>query len=92
MLSKILSKETCKNCKFCCSFKRQSLWETPLFSLQQKNLLQNKYPFSKFKLVKDDVFTIDLDNSYKTHDQNCQIIYRYQRTSESRHARRCRSV
>ena len=42
MLSKILSKETCKNCKFCCSFKRQSLWETPLFSLQQKNLLQNK--------------------------------------------------
>lgn len=70
MLSKILSKETCKNCKFCCSFKRQSLWETPLFSAKQKDFLQNKYPFSKFKLVKDDVFTIDLDNSYKTNDEN----------------------
>ncbi len=31
MLSKILSKETCAGCKFCCSFRRCSLWETPLF-------------------------------------------------------------
>ncbi len=29
MLSKILSKEDCKNCKFCCSFRRQSVWESP---------------------------------------------------------------
>ena len=32
MLSKILSKKSCAACKFCCSFRRQSLWETPLFS------------------------------------------------------------
>lgn len=32
MLSKILSKTSCAACKFCCSFRRQSLWETPLFS------------------------------------------------------------
>jgi hypothetical protein len=31
MLSKILSKGSCAACKFCCSFRRQSLWETPLF-------------------------------------------------------------
>ena len=31
MLSKILSKKSCAACKFCCSFRRQSLWETPLF-------------------------------------------------------------
>lgn len=31
MLSKILSKETCADCKFCCSFRRCSLWETPIF-------------------------------------------------------------
>ena len=31
MLSKILSKNSCAACKFCCSFRRQSLWETPLF-------------------------------------------------------------
>jgi hypothetical protein len=32
MLSSILSKKQCAACKFCCSFRRQSLWETPLFS------------------------------------------------------------
>ncbi len=31
MLSSILSKHQCAACKFCCSFRRQSLWETPLF-------------------------------------------------------------
>jgi hypothetical protein len=31
MLSSILSKKQCAACKFCCSFRRQSLWETPLF-------------------------------------------------------------
>ena len=31
MLSSILSKSQCAACKFCCSFRRQSLWETPLF-------------------------------------------------------------
>ena len=31
MLSSILSKSSCAACKFCCSFRRQSLWETPLF-------------------------------------------------------------
>ena len=31
MLSSILSKQSCASCKFCCSFRRQSLWETPLF-------------------------------------------------------------
>ena len=31
MLSRVLSKQSCAACKFCCSFRRQSLWETPLF-------------------------------------------------------------
>ncbi|MCQ2093236.1 MAG: hypothetical protein MJY85_11230 [Fibrobacter sp.] len=31
MLSEVLSKSTCAQCKFCCSFRRKSLWETPLF-------------------------------------------------------------
>ena len=32
MLSEILSKATCAECRFCCVFRRQSLWETPLLS------------------------------------------------------------
>lgn len=29
MLSKVLSKQSCASCGFCCSFRRQSLWELP---------------------------------------------------------------
>lgn len=29
MLSKVLSKSSCASCGFCCSFRRQSLWELP---------------------------------------------------------------
>lgn len=36
MLSKILSKQECAKCKFCCSFRRQSLWETPVFEWREK--------------------------------------------------------
>ena len=32
MLSTVLSKKTCAECRFCCSFRRKSLWETPLLS------------------------------------------------------------
>ncbi|MCH5269139.1 MAG: hypothetical protein J1E83_00155 [Lachnospiraceae bacterium] len=40
MLSKVLSKEACAECKFCCSFRRQSLWETPLFPIETVRKLQ----------------------------------------------------
>lgn len=45
MLSKILSKSSCAACKFCCSFRRQSLWETPLFSPEVAEKLgrENEY-------------------------------------------------
>lgn len=34
MLSKVLQKSTCAECRFCCAFRRSSLWETPLFPAQ----------------------------------------------------------
>ena len=45
MLSKILSKKSCAACKFCCSFRRQSLWETPLFpqEVAEKLSSENEY-------------------------------------------------
>ena len=32
MLSAILKKEACARCRFCCAFRRKSLWETPIFT------------------------------------------------------------
>lgn len=32
MLKEILKKEDCAACRFCCAFRRTSLWETPVFT------------------------------------------------------------
>ncbi|MBQ3671124.1 MAG: hypothetical protein II921_06560 [Treponema sp.] len=68
MLSKILSKEDCASCRFCCSFRRQSLWETPLFDAETKNRLQARFPKARFRPVETESFTIDLSDCYKTND------------------------
>ncbi|MBQ5491897.1 MAG: hypothetical protein IIT68_07565, partial [Treponema sp.] len=61
MLSKILSKSDCASCKFCCSFRRKSLWETPLFTKESAALLSKKFPSVKFKSSGSNMLTIDLD-------------------------------
>ena len=68
MLSKILKKSDCASCKFCCSFRRQSLWETPLFSKTVAARLAELYPSAKFRPAGKDSLTIDLSDAYKTDD------------------------
>lgn len=41
MLSKILNKETCAECRFCCCFRRTSLWETPIFTKENIDAIRN---------------------------------------------------
>ena len=67
MLSSILSKSKCAECKFCCVFRRQSRWETPLFPKEAAAALSEKYKNAKFRPV-GDMFTIDIDGEYKTDD------------------------
>ena len=68
MLSRFLKKSDCKACQFCCSYRRKSLWETPPFDREQMERLKEKYPFAVFKSLGENVYTIDLDNEYKTDD------------------------
>ncbi|MBQ7593135.1 MAG: hypothetical protein IJU48_02130 [Synergistaceae bacterium] len=67
MLRKVLSPSECAKCKFCCSHRRASLWETPRFDLTLLEKLKRKYPFAKFK-VYGDYATMDLSGRYKTDD------------------------
>lgn len=66
---KLLSKDDCKKCRFCCSFKHESLWGTPIFSLSQKNNLEKKYK-AKFIKTNKNSFTIDLLGCYKSTDES----------------------
>lgn len=73
MLKKILSKETCKECKFCCSFRKISLWEVPLFSEEQKKNLEKKYQNILFKEVEKKVFTLNLYPFFKKKDMQEEV-------------------
>lgn len=68
MLKSILSAEDCASCRFCCSFRRKSLWETPLFDRATKESLEKKFPEARFKKAGDSSFTVDLIHLYKTDD------------------------
>ena len=68
MLSAILDKSTCATCKFCCSFRRTSLWETPIFPAADLEKLQALNPQARFRQAGKDSYTFDLTASYKTTD------------------------
>jgi len=70
MLSSILKKSDCAECRFCCSFRRQSLWETPIFDAPTVKKLRTLYPAAKFRPAgpSGKSFTFDISDQYKTND------------------------
>ena len=72
MLDKVLSKEECAACRFCCSFRRCSLYETPVIEPCLLPRLRARYPEAKFKPVEHPAprgtMTVDLDGLYQTGD------------------------
>ena len=68
MLSSILAKSDCAACKFCCSFRRTSLWETPVIPAADIPKLQELFPNAKFRQAGKDSYTFDLNSAYKTSD------------------------
>ena len=81
MLSSILSKSDCVECKFCCRFRRQSLWETPVFYEEDIEKIKSLFPEVKFREIntadnsrtitdeaKSKVYTFDIYDKYKTTD------------------------
>lgn len=78
MLSSILKKSDCASCKFCCSFRRQSLWETPLFDSETTEKLRKLYPDVKFRpagntFEQADSYTFDISDKYKTSDSEEEV-------------------
>lgn len=73
MLSSILKKSDCASCKFCCSFRRQSLWETPVFPKELANKLKELFPHAKFKPFGKSSMTIDLIELYKTNNPDEEV-------------------
>ena len=69
MLSKVLKRAACAECKFCCSFRRQSLWETPLFPMETVEKLEREgYHFIKCMEGDARYGRMDLEGCYRTED------------------------
>lgn len=70
MLTPILAKSTCATCKFCCSFRRQSLWETPIFDKTTMEKLSKLFPNAKFRTAGASglSYTFDISDAYHTQD------------------------
>ena len=72
MLSKgTIKKSHVQKCRFCCSFRRCSLWETPLFPKDECEKLShaNEYNvISEFRMY-DDCGQMKLEHKYKTDNQ-----------------------
>ena len=68
MLSSILAKSDCAACKFCCSFRRTSLWETPIFPAADLPKLKALNPQARFRSAGStgESYTFDLSDAYKT--------------------------
>ncbi len=67
MISKVLSKETCKNCKFCCVFQKNSLWELPVFPKDKYEKIITENP--EFFEITDEYGKLNLIDKYKTDDE-----------------------
>ena len=73
MLSEILSKEQCASCRFCCAFRRVSLWETPIFTKENIEAIKedsNLDASSLLEFINENktYARYDLSNAYKTED------------------------
>ena len=69
MLSKVLKKSTCAGCKFCCSFRRCSLWETPLFPMESvERLTTGTLEFKEREVEGVKCGQMSLEYKYKTDD------------------------
>lgn len=70
MLSQILSKSSCAACKFCCSFRRQSLWETPFFPPEVAEKLSNPNEYGVVGEFRDGQIVL---GGYKTGDPEEEV-------------------
>ena len=72
MLKDLLTPQDCAKCRFCCSIKKQGLWELYVLSTSEMENLRKKYPEVQFKYVKRNNcagYVADMENNYKIGEE-----------------------
>ena len=73
MLSSVLKKETCAQCRFCCSFRRTSLWETELFPMEFVEKYQGRARFDIREIRGMRCGQLHLIDQYQTEDPDEEV-------------------
>ncbi|MBO4375367.1 MAG: hypothetical protein J5829_09705 [Lachnospiraceae bacterium] len=78
MLEKVLSKNSCAECRFCCSFRRQSLWELPRLPLEFAERYQAGFDGEPVKYIIEEnagmkYAITDLTGKYLTDDPEEEV-------------------
>ena len=79
MLKNVLSREDCAKCRFCCSFRRQSLGLTPCFAKETVAEIRRLFPDARFKTLPNGATTIDIDDKYLTDDSQEEALCPFNR-------------
>ena len=78
MLSGLLNKNDCASCRFCCSFRRTSLWEVPIFTKENIDAINADTLLNSDALLITEkegltCAVYDLAGDYKTDDPNEEV-------------------
>ena len=78
MLQEVLSKKACAACRFCCSFRRKSLWEIPRLPEEflEKYAVNGQGERINYKTGEDNnekYVVTDLTGSYRTEDPEEEV-------------------
>lgn len=78
MLKSVLKSEECASCRFCCSFRRQSLWELPRLPMDyadkyKTNYLGEKITYDVIDENGQKYLVTGLSDKYKTDDSEEEV-------------------
>ena len=71
IFSEIFNKNICKECKMCCKFGEDDLWDLPQFTCDEKNRLSLKHPNVKYKLYNNMYIPITI---VRSHHHVCPFL------------------
>ena len=68
MLKKILSSNTCAECRICCVFDKYDVWETPVISRELKEKIAGEFPELRF-VSKGDAFIFNMEENWNNEKE-----------------------
>lgn len=75
MLEKILSPRDCADCRFCCSFRKVSMWETPLFTPENYRAMCKtpRENHERLECMENGLYRYNLEMDYATDDVDEEV-------------------